>query len=470
MTGLPSGDGRAIHMVGIGGAGMSGLARLALQAGYRVSGTDRTGSSVLTDLEALGARVSVGHAAAAIGPDVDTLVVSTAIGPDNPERREAERRGIPIEHRSELLVELMRGRRGLCVAGAHGKSTTSAMLLAALGDASACIGATIAGGDGTGAVWGNGEWFVAEADESDRSLLRLEPEGVILLNVDHDHHTTYASIDEVEDVFAEFLARVPGNGMIVAGPEPSGDTRAWRLARASGRPYRLIGEAPDAWARLGLRDVDGVWVELADDRRVKVRLQVPGVHNATNAACALALADWCAVPLDLAATRLAGFAGVGRRFEYRGAAAGVVVIDDYAHHPAEIRATLQGARERHSGRIVAIFQPHLFSRTRALADDLADALGAADVVIVTEIYAAREANDPGISGKRVADAIAGPTYAEFAPTLAAAAAAAARLVRPGDMVLTLGAGDITGLGEDLLRRLEYEYQDQPAGGGASHSG
>jgi len=466
---MPTGQARAIHMVGIGGAGMSGLARLALQSGYRVSGTDRAPSLVLEDLEALGARVSVGHDAAAIGPDVDALVVSTAIAADNPERREALRRGIPVQHRSELLVELMRGHRGLAVAGAHGKSTTSAMLLAALGDASACIGATIAGGGGTGAVWGTSEWFVAEADESDRSLLRLEPEGVILLNVDHDHHATFASIEEVEEVFAEFLARVPAHGMIVAGPEPGAVRRAWGLARASGRPYRLVGDGPDAWARLGARDAEGVWVDMADGRSVMLRLRVPGVHNATNAACALALADWCGVPIALAAERLADFTGVGRRFEFRGEAAGIVVIDDYAHHPAEIRATLQAARERHPGRVVAIFQPHLYSRTRALANELGDALGAADVAIVTEIYAAREAYDPGISGARVVDAVPAPTHAEFAPTLADAAAAAVRLVEPGDMVLTLGAGDITGLGEELLRLLEYEYSDDPAGGGASHS-
>jgi len=456
-------------MVGIGGAGMSGLARLALQAGYRVSGTDRTRSGVLADLEALGARVSVGHSAAAMGPEVAALVVSTAIAADNPERLEAERRGIPIMHRSELLVELMRGHRGLAVAGAHGKSTTSAMLVAALGDASACVGATIAGGGGTGAVWGTGEWFVAEADESDRSLLRLEPEGVILLNVDHDHHTTYASIEDVEAVFAAFLARVPADGMIVAGPEPDALPRARRLAAASGRPYRLVGEGSEVWARIGARQDDGVRIEVADGRRVWLRLQVPGAHNVANAACALALADWCGIPLDLAADRLAGFVGVGRRFEYRGSVGGIVVVDDYAHHPAEIRATLRAARERHPGRIVAIFQPHLYSRTRVLADELADALGGADVAIVTEIYAAREAREPGISGRLVADAVAAPTHAEFAPTLADAVVAALRLIRPGDMVLTLGAGDITELGEELVRRLQYEYPVHSAGGGASDS-
>lgn len=443
----------SIHMVGIGGAGMSGLARLALQAGYRVSGTDRSPSPVLDDLAALGARVHVGHDAAAIDPGTQQLVVSTAIAADNPELREAHRRGLPIRHRSELLAELMRGHRGLAVAGAHGKSTTSAMLLAALGDASACVGATVAGGGGTGAVWGTGPWFVAEADESDRSLLRLAPEGVILLNVDHDHHTTYASIDEVEAVFAEFLGRVPADGIVVAGPDP----RAQRLASACGTPVRRVGDTPDAWLRIGARGPDGTRLEFADGRTLELALSVPGAHNVANAACALAMADWCGVPLDVAAARIAGFTGVGRRFELRGSAAGVTVVDDYAHHPAEIAATLAGARERHPGRIVAIFQPHLYSRTRALGSELAAALGAADVAIVTEIYAAREPHDPTISGRQVADAIAPPTTAVFAATLGDAADAAIRLVRPGDLVLTLGAGDITTLGEELLRRLEYEY-------------
>lgn len=450
-----------LHMVGIGGAGMSGLARLALQAGYRVSGTDRSASSVLDDLAALGARIHVGHDAAALGDGVDEVVVSTAIAADNPELVEARRRGLPIRHRSDLLVALMRGHRGLAVAGAHGKSTTSAMLLAALGDASACVGATVAGGGGTGAVWGSGPWFVAEADESDRSLLRLEPEGAILLNVDHDHHATYASIDEVEQVFGAFLDRVPADGVVVAGPDP----RAWRLAGASPAPARLVGDGPDAWLRIGTRGPEGTPLYFADGRTVTLALAVPGAHNVGNAACALAMADWCGVPLGTAVARIAGFTGVGRRFELRGTAGGVTVVDDYAHHPAELAATLAAARERHHGRIVAIFQPHLYSRTKALGSELAVALGAADVAIVTDVYAAREARDPNVTGREVAAAIAPPTLAEFAPTLGAAADAALRLVRPGDLVLTLGAGDVTTLGEELLRRLEYDYPD-----GSDHEG
>jgi UDP-N-acetylmuramate--alanine ligase len=458
-------DAPAIHMVGIGGAGMSGLARLALQAGYRVSGTDRSSSAVLDDLAALGAHVHIGHAAAAIDPGAQELVISTAIASDNPELREAKRRGLPVRHRSELLAALMRGHRGLAVAGAHGKSTTSAMLWTMLGDASACVGATVDGGGGTGAVWGTGPWFVAEADESDRSLLRLAPEAVILLNVDHDHHSTYATIDEVGAVFAEFLALVPGDGLVVAGPDP----RAWRLARESGRPVRLIGEGSDAWAWVEARTVDGATMAFSDGTRLEVGLAVPGLHNAVNALCALALADWCGVPRDQAAARIAAFTGVGRRFELRGTARGVTVVDDYAHHPAEIAATLAGARERYPGRIVAVFQPHLYSRTRALGRELAEALEGADVAIVTEIYAAREAVDPTVSGRQVADAVRPPTIALFAPRLADAVDRVVDVAQPGDLILTLGAGDITDIGQELLRRLEYEYPPGPAGGGTRNS-
>ncbi|MCC6832227.1 MAG: UDP-N-acetylmuramate--L-alanine ligase [Thermoleophilia bacterium] len=441
---------------------MSALARLAVAAGYRVSGTDRDDSATLAALRALGVDAMAGHRAAAIPADCATLVVSTAIAAGNPELAEAARRGIPVVHRADLLAELMSGHRGLAVAGAHGKSTTSAMLRLALGGASACIGATVEGGGGTGAVWGEGPWFVAEADESDRSLLRLRPEGAILLNVDHDHHSTYASLEEVEETFAAFLAQVPERGVVVAGPEP----RAQALARASGRPVRIVGDAPDAWCTVG-RAPDGAGLlRLADGREVVLRLAVPGAHNVANAACAVALADWCGVDPHAAAGNLAAFTGVGRRFEPRGTAAGVTVIDDYAHHPAEVAATLAAARERYHGRVIAVFQPHLYSRTRALWAELGDALGAADIALVTEIYAAREPHDPGISGRTVADAVPPPAVARFTPALADARDAVLELARPGDLVLTLGAGDVTTLGQELVAALQNQYGNGDSPGGA----
>jgi UDP-N-acetylmuramate--alanine ligase len=434
---------------------MSGLARLAAQRGDRVSGTDRADSPALEALRALGVDARAGHSADALPADADALVVSSAIDEANPELRAARERGLPVLHRVDLLAELMAGRRGLAVAGAHGKSTTSAMLALALGDATAYVGASIAGGGGTGAAWGSGPWFVAEADESDRSLLRLAPEAAILTNVDHDHHATYATLAEVEEVFRAFLRALPEDGLAVIGP----DRGARACAAAARCAVRLVGPASGAWGRAEEAPGGGTVLALGDGRRVPLPLSVPGEHNRRNAACAVALAEWCGVPLELAAERLGAFRGVGRRFELRGEAAGVRVVDDYAHHPAELRATLAAAREAHPGRVVAVFQPHLVSRTRALAGELGDALGGADLVVVTDVYLAREAPDPEVSGMLVARAVPPGVRTLYAPTLAMTADAVLTELEPGDLVLTLGAGDVTDLGQELLRRLGMQGAD-----------
>jgi UDP-N-acetylmuramate--alanine ligase len=433
---------------------MSGLARLAAQAGYRVTGTDRADSPVLEALRAEGVGARAGHGADALPADADAVVASTAIPADNPELREARARGLPVLHRVDLLAELMRGRRGLAVAGAHGKSTAAAMLALVLGDPSACVGATIAGGGGTGARWGSGPWFVAEADESDRSLLRLDPEAAILTNVEHDHHATFASLDEVEATYRAFLARLPPEGLAVVGP----DEGARRVAEAARCPVRRVGDVPGAWGRAETGP-GGPALSLAGGAQVALPLAVPGRHNADNAACALALAEWCGVPPAEGAARLASYAGVGRRFEARGEAGGVRVVDDYAHHPTEVRATLAAAREVHPGRVVALFQPHLYSRTRALARELGEALAGADLVVVTDVYAAREAPEPGVDGRLVVAAVPAGVPVRYAPTLAEAADAAMAEVASGDLVILLGAGDVTVLGEELLGRLGNDTDD-----------
>ncbi len=437
---------RAIHMVGIGGAGMSGLARLAVQAGYRVSGTDRADSAVLADLRALGVDARAGHDGGAVPADARALVVSTAIGPDNPDVYIATARGLPIIHRADLLAELMDEHRGLAVAGAHGKSTTSGMLVTALGTPSACVGATIPGGGGTGAVWGTGPWFVAEADESDRSLLKLRPAAAILLNVDHDHHATYATIDEVEAVFATFVAALPSDGVLIVGP----DERARSVGAAARCPVQTVGDrAQDTWRIVRNRTT----TVMGPHGPIPLELAVPGRHNAENATCALALAVWCGVDAAIAADRLATFTGVGRRFEHKGTVGEITVVDDYAHHPAELLATLTGARERHPGRIIAVFQPHLYSRTKALTDEIATALTAADVAIVTDIYAAREPHDPSIHATDVVAAVPNGR-ATYASKLSDAADHVMQIAAPGDLILTLGAGDITTLGQELVDRLQ----------------
>jgi UDP-N-acetylmuramate--alanine ligase len=423
---------------------MSALGLLALRSGWAVSGTDREEGPALAALRAAGAEVRAGHGADALPAAVDVVVVSTAIPDDNPEVAAARTRGLPLLHRSDLLAMLMEGHRGLAVAGAHGKSTTTAMLSLALGGATLCVGAEVPWGAGTGAAWGDGPWFCAEADESDRSLLRLAPEGAILLNIDHDHHSTYASIDEVEDVFRQFVGALPGDGVLVAGPDP----RARRVAESAPCEVRVVGDADDAWARLD----DDVLV-LAGGRRIPMHLAAPGAHNRQNAACAVALADWCGVDPALAVERIAPFTGVGRRFEDKGTAAGVRVVDDYAHHPAEVTATIDAARGIHPGRVVAVFQPHLYSRTRELATEFGQALSAADMVVVTDVYAAREAAEPGVDGTLITRAVSGPAEVLNVPRLDDVPAVIAPDLRAGDLVLTMGAGDITTLGPRLIAAL-----------------
>jgi UDP-N-acetylmuramate--alanine ligase len=306
------------------------------------------------------------------------------------------------------------------------------------------VGAEVPWGEGTGAAWGEGPWFCAEADESDRSLLRLAPEAAILLNIDHDHHSEYATIADVEDVFRQFAAALPADGLLVAGPDP----RARDVARAARCAVRLVGDVPGAWGR-----VEGDLLVRADGAPVPLALAAPGAHNRWNAACAIALADWCGVDPADAAARIAPFTGVGRRFEHKGTAAGVSVVDDYAHHPVEVAATLQAARGMHPGRVVAVFQPHLYSRTRELADAFGTALSAADVVVVTDVYAAREDPEPGVDGDLVLRSVRGPQEVLSVPDLADVPAVLVPDLRPGDLVLTLGAGDITTLGPRILDAL-----------------
>ncbi len=428
---------------------MSGIARLAAEIGYTVSGTDREESPTLEALRSAGIDARAGHGARAVPANAQTLVISSAVPPDNPERVAGAERGLEEIHRSELLAELMGARRGLAVAGAHGKSTTSGMLAVILDDPSACVGAVIAGGGGTGARWGDDPWFISEADESDRSLLNLVPEAAILLNVDLDHHAEYADVDEVAGVFARFLSRLPPDGLVIAGPDP----RARALAAAAPCPARLIGPGEGAFCTpVDIAD-GGFTLVCADGRRRDVRLAVPGRHNVDNACAAIALADWCGVDLARAAERIAGFTGVGRRFELRGAAGGVTIVDDYAHHPAEVRATIAAARERSAGRVIVIFQPHLYSRTRALGPDFARELSAADLVIVTGIYAARESHDPTVSGRDIAEAVSG-VPARYVDALDDVPGQVVPCLRAGDLVLTMGAGDVTRLGGDLVSEVE----------------
>jgi UDP-N-acetylmuramate--alanine ligase len=426
-------SGRRLHFVGIGGAGMSGLALVARSLGADVTGSDRSaGSPYLAPLRALGVEPAAGHAAANVPADAE-VVVSSAIPADNPELG----RGIRQLHRADLLGELTRAKPTIAVAGTHGKTTTTSMVVHALRgcgmDPSYLVGGTVRS-TGANAGWGTGEWLVVEADESDRSLLKLSPRIAVLTNAELDHHATYASRAEVDDVFRAFLA-LARQAVIWDRPE--------LLALAGDTPVTAFDVPdPDLDASGSRFELDGVRVELT----------VPGAHNARNAAAALIAARLAGADLGAAAAALSTFDGAGRRFERLGTtAAGALVVDDYAHHPTEVAATLEAARTLGARRVVAAFQPHLYSRTQHAGREFGEALSAADEVVVLDVYPARErAEDfPGVTGRLIADAVTGPPV-RFEPTLADAERHLRATLGAGDLLLTLGAGDVDALGHRLV--------------------
>jgi UDP-N-acetylmuramate--alanine ligase len=445
--------GRSLHFIGIGGAGMSGLALVSRSLGARVSGSDQADSPVLARLREAGIEAVVGHDAANL-PAGAEVVLSTAIPQDNPELSAARAAGAVQLHRADLLGELSRMKRTIAVSGAHGKTTTASMTAHALRGAGADP-AFLIGGDlrsaGTNAAWGTGEWAVIEADESDRSFLKLGREVAVITNVELDHHSTYASLRELEEAFAEFAepARLRVVGPHVELP-PGGETVGVRIADRDGETRGGDGSAALVTLRAerlellpgGSRfDVEGTPVEL----------RVPGRHNVLNALAALVACQAAGVELPDAAAALAGFDGAGRRFEEHGRGpTGALVYDDYAHHPTEVRATLEAARtlaDAEHRRLVACFQPHLYSRTRALARDFGRALALADLVVVVDVYPARErAEDfPGVGGLLVARAAAdaaGGRPVWWLPDLTAAEGRLRAELGERDLLVTLGAGDV----------------------------
>ncbi len=479
-----------VHFVGIGGAGMSGIARIMLARGVAVSGSDTTADSVaLAELAALGARVCVGHAAGHLG-DADTLVVSSAIRADNPELVEANRRGLRVVHRAAALGALMFGRRVIAVTGTHGKTSTTSMIATVLIETSEAgagpayaIGGVLAA-TGVGAADGDGPCFVAEADESDGSFLMYSPDIAVVTNVDADHLDNYGTEAAYRASFAAFLGRIKPGGLLVTCADDSGTRDLAAHARALGLRVVSYGESPDADYRITGVTTSGMETSFsiraepsaaepsaaaaagttgaepsAGQSRpgpfgkidLDLRLRVPGHHNALNAAAAFAAAVQLGIEPGRVATALASYRGAARRLEPKGEARGVRVLDTYAHHPTELAADLRAARDitTAGGRVIAVFQPHLFSRTRIFAAEFGAALGLADEAVVLDVYAAREDPEPGVTGRLVADAVPGGT-ARYVPDFADVPAVVAALARPGDLVLTMGAGDITKMGPLVL--------------------
>ena len=451
-----------VHFVGIGGAGMSGIARIMLAQGVVVSGCDARESRAVTALRARGVGVAIGHDPAHCA-EADTLVVSSAIRADTPELVEAERLGRRVIPRAAALAAVMSGQRGVAIAGTHGKTTTTSMLTVALQangrDPSYAIGGDL-NEPGSNGHWGTGDFFVAEADESDRSFLLLTPEVAVITNVEADHLDNYGNADAVLDAFSQFVGRVGSGGSVVLGADDPGARSLSDEAKARDVRVVTFGESPDADVRIDELILDGAGSRfqiVAGGRRLgAVTLRVPGVYNALNAAAAIAAGLQIGLPFADMARGLADFTGARRRFELKGVVAGVRVYDDYAHHPTELRSLLTAAREvAGEGRLIVVFQPHLYSRTQLFADEFGAALSGADIAVVMEVYAAREDPVPGVTGALVADRIALPQdRALFEPSWTAVAARVAALARPGDLILTVGAGDVTLLGPEILAAVE----------------
>lgn len=453
-------DPRPVHFMGVAGAGMSALALLVRRWGVAVTGCDRDpdgpgGAASSGDVRKAGIVVFAGHDPSHV-EGAQAVVVTAAVPPDDAELERARALGIPIVRRADALAAAIAPGRVVAVAGTHGKTTTTAMTteaLAAAGlDPTGIAGGRIASWSGN-TRFGGDAIFVVEADEYDKSFLALSAEVAVINNVEADHLECYGSLERLEDAFVQFAR--PAR-RVIAGADDAG---AVRVAARTGRPTWSVGVAAQADVRIAevRQEASGTSarVSLPGGRKVELRLRVPGLHNARNAAAALAVTLEMGGRLEPALDALAAFAGVGRRFEQLGSVDGVTLVDDYAHHPTEIAATLEAARQAFPGRrLVAAFQPHLYSRTAAHGAAMGKALAAADVVVVTDVYAAREAPIPGVSGKVVADAAgAAGREVHWVPSRSELAAAVAALLKSGDVVLTLGAGDITAASRELRELL-----------------
>jgi UDP-N-acetylmuramate--alanine ligase len=462
------------HLIGIGGAGMSGIARILLARGAPVSGSDAKDSRTLLALRAQGARIGVPQSAANLdllesGPSV--VVVSSAIREDNPELSAARERGITVLHRSEALAQLMAGHRVTCIAGTHGKTSTTSMLTVALQhchlDPSFAIGGDL-NESGANAHHGNGRLFVAEADESDGSFLAFSPFVAVVTNVEADHLDHHGTVDAYVRVFDEFIGRIEPGGVLIACADDPGSAALADRAEAAGVRVRRYGFTATGPGSAALRDflpIGGTSDERAgggevtatlDDQELTLRVAVPGEHMALNAAGALLAGLELGAPRDGMIDGLAAFGGVRRRFEFKGRSGKVRVYDDYAHNPTKVAAQLKATRlVTGGGRLVVIFQPHLYSRTRDFAVEFGKSLSLADEVIVLDVYGAREEPLPGVTGRLVADAVSLPAgHVHYEPGFDRVPDLVAGLVSDGDLVLTMGAGDVTMLGPEVITALD----------------
>lgn len=454
---------KRVHFIGIGGAGLSAIAQVLLESGVAVSGSDDAvrPSALALALAGRGANVMAGHAPENVGPDVDAVIISSAVPPDNVEVLAAQARGIPVLKRADFLGQLMQGRTGVAVAGTHGKTTTTGLIALILDraglDPSFIVGGVLAD-YGTNARAGHGQPFVIEADEYDRMFLGLTPTIEVVTNVEHDHPDCYPTLKEMQEAFRAFTELLPPQGLLVACAH---DTFARRLAeerKRDGKPAVLYGLRSEDNLRADSAQPNNAggfdFLVVKDGQTLGLaRNRLSGEHNVLNSLAALAVADWLGVDFNTARNALAEYRGAGRRFEVKGEAGGVTVIDDYAHHPTEIKATLAAARRRFAGHPVwVMFQPHTYSRTRTLLAEFAASFADADHVIVVDIFRSRETPDNTISAADIVKKMNHPDV-RYVPALADAAEYLGLALKPGDILLTLGAGDGYTVGETVLERL-----------------
>ena len=460
-----------IHLVGIGGIGMSGIAEVLLTLGYSVSGSDTRPSPITERLASLGAAIHEGHKAENV-EGAHVVVISSAVKAENPEVVEAHKRKIPVIPRAEMLAELMRLKYGMAVAGAHGKTTTTSLVASVL--AAAHLDPTfVIGGRvnhvGTTARLGKGEYFVVEADESDRTFLLLAPVVAVVTTIDREHLDQYASLEDIQEAFTQFVNRVPFYGAaILCLDEPN----VQAILPNVKRPIITYGTSSQADLVISEIEMQGLGSEFRlaykSEDLGRFRLPTPpGVHNVRNAAAAAAVALYLNVPADLIREGLGKFAGVGRRFDIKGVVHGITVVDDYGHHPAEIRATLEAARGCKFERLLVLFQPHRYSRTAHLWDDFCRAFNQADVLVLTDIYAAGEAPIPGISSEALAAAIrdAGHKNVLYCASMPEGIERLLREARPGDAILTVGAGSVSRASNELALLLAAKYPEAAAKSG-----
>ena len=459
MISLSEISNKKLHFIGIGGAGMSGLARIALTHGAQVSGSDEKDSSVLAALSALGATVFSAHNAEHV-QGADLIIYSNAISPSNSERVAAEKLNIPIYTRAQALALLMSESISIAVAGTHGKTTTSSMLTVALQacgvDPSFAIGGTISA-SGSNAHRGTGQYFVAEADESDGSFIEYKPFGAIVTNVEHDHVDYFATPADVTAAFEDFARTISPDGFLVYCADDAGSLALGRLKGS----YLRISYGENADCDLHIDQVElrakgsrarALWKGKSIGH---LELNVPGRHNIDNAAAALAVGLHLGLPTAGLLAGLASFAGTGRRFELKGTVHGIRVIDDYGHHPTEIRVTLDAARRyAGDGRLLVIFQPHRYSRTQAFMSEFASALSVADDVTLLEVYAASEKPIPGVSSEAISQSM---TNGKYVPNFVDATDSIIDMAKPGDVIMTLGAGDVSSLGPIIVDGLTKRF-------------